>query len=109
MTSQFFLCAGLILEESQSDSRLPFSPSVFRVGRALRLARLLRVVRQAKGLRRLLFTFIYALPALVNVGALLLLVMYIYAILGITLFGHIKYNEGITSEVSFCLSGDNAF
>ena len=65
------------------------------------MARFLRLVRKARGIRRLLFTLVYSLPALVNVGALLFLIIYIYCILGISLFGHVKHTGALNSENNF--------
>lgn len=54
---------------------------MFRVGR------LFRLVQQAKGLRTLFNTLIVSLPAIFNVGSLLFLLMFVYAVLGMNLFG----------------------
>ena len=56
---------------------------IFRIGRVLRL------VKRAEGLRVILTTFIITLPGLVNIGALLLLFLYIYSILGVQLFAKV--------------------
>jgi hypothetical protein len=57
--------------------------SFFRV---FRVARIIRVARSASDLRRMFQTIIISLPALGNVGALLLLLFFIYAILGVNFF-----------------------
>jgi len=56
---------------------------IFRIGRVLRL------VKRAEGLRVILTTFIITLPQVANIGALLLLFMYIYTILGVQLFAKV--------------------
>jgi len=38
-------------------------------------------------------TFINTMSSLINVGGLMALIMYIYAVLGINLFSEIKFNE----------------
>lgn len=43
-----------------------------------------------KGLQKLIETLIYALPSLMNVGALLILFYFIFSVLGVFLFGEIK-------------------
>ena len=74
-----------------------FSPSLLRVLRIFRIARLLRLVEFAKGIRQLLWALMISLPALFNVGALLFLVIFIYGIIGMSAFGHVK-QEGALNE-----------
>ncbi|NXP30191.1 SCN2A protein, partial [Leiothrix lutea] len=59
------------------------SPTLFRVIRLARIGRILRLIKGAKGIRTLLFALMMSLPALFNIGLLLFLVMFIYAIFGI--------------------------
>lgn len=56
---------------------------------------------QAKGLRTLLQTLIFSLPALVNVGSVLFLFMFIFAIMGMSLFGNIRYGEFLNRHANF--------
>ncbi len=53
-----------------------------KVLRLLRLARVIKLVRGAKGIRSLFGTLIVSLPAFWNVGALLGLLLYMYAYIG---------------------------
>jgi len=55
------------------------SPTLLRVVRVFRIGRILRLVKSAKGIRTLLFSLAVSLPALFNIGLLLFLVMFIYA------------------------------
>ena len=48
-----------------------------------RVSRIVRLVKRFKSLKLVFNTFIYTLPALSNVGSLLLLLLYLYAILGV--------------------------
>ena len=57
--------------------------------RVFRVGRLFRVAQRAKGLRTLFNTLIVSLPAIFNVGSLLFLLMFVYAVLGMNLFGEI--------------------
>ncbi len=52
-----------------------------------RVARLIKLINKAKGLRTLFNTLISSLPAIFNVGSLLVLVMFIYTVLGMNIFG----------------------
>jgi hypothetical protein len=56
----------------------------FRVARFLRLVKLIKISR---GLRTLSLTFIQSLPAVVNISVLSALVIFIYACLGVSLYG----------------------
>ena len=49
----------------------------------------------------MLFALIVSLPALFNIGALLALITFIYAIIGMTLFGHVKHQGALNDQVNF--------
>jgi len=67
-----------------------YDSGVGGVFRMIRFLRLLKIVQVSRGLRTLLATFISSLPGVVNVAMLSLLFMYIYACLGVALFGELK-------------------
>ena len=69
--------------------------------RILRLARVFRLVRNLKGLRMLFNTLIMSLPGLLNIGALLFLLCFVYAILGMNLFGKVKFGENLNEHANF--------
>ena len=77
---------------------LTVNPSLLRVMRILRIGRLLRYFKGAKGIRRLLVALIISLPALFNIGTLLFLILFIYSILGMSSFGHVK-KQGVLNDV----------
>lgn len=58
-------------------------------------------LQAAKGIRKLLFALIVSLPALFNIGALLGLITFIYAIIGMSVFGHVKKQKAINDMVNF--------
>ncbi|KAM4790897.1 sodium channel protein type 5 subunit alpha-like isoform 4-T4 [Cyanocitta cristata] len=78
-----------------------FSPTLFRVIRLARIGRILRLIRGAKGIRTLLFALMMSLPALFNIGLLLFLVMFIYAIFGMANFAYVKMEGGIDDMFNF--------
>ncbi|XP_053115867.1 sodium channel protein type 5 subunit alpha-like isoform X3 [Hemicordylus capensis] len=78
-----------------------FSPTLFRVIRLARIGRILRLIRGAKGIRTLLFALMMSLPALFNIGLLLFLVMFIYAIFGMANFAYVKKESGIDDMFNF--------
>ena len=75
-----------------------FSASVLRI---LRVARLFRVAKSLHGLRMLFETLIVSLPSLANVGGLMVLMMVVYAILGVNLFGKIQLGENLNTHTNF--------
>ena len=88
-----------VLKEKLEDT-LP-SPTLLRVVRVFRVGRVLRLVKSAKGIRTLLFSLAVSMPALFNIGLLLVLVMFIYAIFGMSFFMHVKKTNGIDDVFNF--------
>jgi hypothetical protein len=71
---------------SSTISFLRVGPQLARIVRVLRVTRLLKLVKSMRGLQKLIETLIFSLPSLVNVGALLFLVFFIFSILGWFMF-----------------------
>ena len=69
--------------------------------RAFRICRIFRLVKKAKSLRLIFNTFVLTIPSLANVGALLLLMWYIYGILGVFLFATIKLQDYLNVHANF--------
>ena len=80
---------------------VPISPNILRLIRMIRVGQALRLVKQARSFRTLLFALTKALPALVNIGLLLVLFMFIYAIFGMNFFMYVRYDAGITAQFNF--------
>uniref|UniRef100_A0A674F586 Sodium channel protein n=1 Tax=Salmo trutta TaxID=8032 RepID=A0A674F586_SALTR len=83
------------------------SPTLFRVIRLARIGRILRLIKSAKGIRTLLFALMMSLPALFNIGLLLFLVMFIYAIFGMSNFAYVKKESGIDDMFNFETFGNS--
>uniref|UniRef100_A0A8C7L227 Ion transport domain-containing protein n=1 Tax=Oncorhynchus kisutch TaxID=8019 RepID=A0A8C7L227_ONCKI len=64
----------------------------------LRIARVLKLLKMAKGMRALLDTVVQALPQVGNLGLLFMLLFFIYAALGVELFGELVCNEDYPCE-----------
>ena len=58
--------------------------------RIFRVARILKILKTAKGLRSLIETVIKALPEIRNLSFLLILFFYMFAALGVELFGRLS-------------------
>lgn len=89
------------------EENLEFSPGLLRVIRVFRLGRLLRFFDSAKGIRQLLFTIVKSAPALINIGTLLFLVMFIFSIMGMNLFMHVKETGAFNAVVNFKTFGSS--
>jgi hypothetical protein len=58
--------------------------------RALRIARIFKFFKEQKQVKILFETLIVTIPALTNIGGLLLLFLYIFSVLGVFLFAEVK-------------------
>jgi len=65
------------------------------------MGRLIRIVQSAKSLRALFNTLVVTLPSLVNVGSLLFLLYFIYAVLGVQSYAHVKHGEFLNQHANF--------
>ncbi|XP_052824853.1 voltage-dependent T-type calcium channel subunit alpha-1I isoform X2 [Octopus bimaculoides] len=83
---------GIVLEEMESNV-IPMNPTIIRVMRVLRIARVLKLLKMAKGIRALLDTVMQALPQVGNLGLLFFLLFFIFAALGVELFGRLDCSE----------------
>nr|XP_051691510.1 sodium channel protein type 11 subunit alpha isoform X1 [Oryctolagus cuniculus]XP_051691511.1 sodium channel protein type 11 subunit alpha isoform X1 [Oryctolagus cuniculus]XP_051691512.1 sodium channel protein type 11 subunit alpha isoform X1 [Oryctolagus cuniculus]XP_051691513.1 sodium channel protein type 11 subunit alpha isoform X1 [Oryctolagus cuniculus]XP_051691514.1 sodium channel protein type 11 subunit alpha isoform X1 [Oryctolagus cuniculus]XP_051691515.1 sodium channel protein ty len=85
----------------ENQKHIPFPPTLFRIVRLARIGRVLRLVRAARGIRTLLFALMMSLPSLFNIGLLLFLVMFIYAILGMNCFSDVSPQPGVDDIFNF--------
>ncbi|XP_051987465.1 voltage-dependent T-type calcium channel subunit alpha-1H-like isoform X1 [Xyrauchen texanus] len=97
---------GIMLEEIKMNAALPINPTIIRIMRVLRIARVLKLLKMATGMRALLDTVMQALPQVGNLGLLFMLLFFIYAALGVELFGKLKCNdnnpcEGLSRHATF--------
>lgn len=92
----------------------------FTLFRVFRVARIAKLVKANQGLKALLLTLVKSLPSLFNVGSLLALLFFIFAVMGMNLFGDAiqdgenlrRYNNFETFGTSMitlfrCLTGEN--
>ena len=98
----------------------PIPPMLLRVLRLLRILRILRTLKfeGAKPVRDLVMTLIFSIPALTNVLMFLLLIVFIFSVLGVQLFTFVVLQDSINSDRNFysvnsaalllfqCLTGD---
>ena len=117
----FFLVCTSIADQFFSDllmQYLPVPPTILRVMRVARVLRVLRLLKGLKGLRDLVMTLVFAFPGLMNVGALLCLVMFMFAVFGMNVFTYVAHGGDLNEVRNFetfgnsmlllfqCLTGD---
>ncbi|XP_031138253.1 voltage-dependent T-type calcium channel subunit alpha-1H-like isoform X1 [Sander lucioperca] len=80
---------SIILQEMDMSDSIPINPSILRVCRVLRLAQVLK----AKKIRVLLKTIIKTLSQVGNICLLFAFFFFVYAALGVELFGRLECTE----------------
>lgn len=100
----FFVASISILQDAVEviAGLLGINPSVLRALRTVRVLRVIRTVKSAKGLRLLFTTLLLSLPALCNIGSIFAIVLTLYSILGMRLFGSIVYGDYLDANANFC-------
>ena len=74
---------------------------VIEILNASRIARIFKVIRRFKSLRIIFQTFFMSLSAMMNLGGLLLLFMFVFAVLGVELFSDVKLQEPLNDVFNF--------
>ena len=100
------IAAGFTLRLVIEDQNLVASIST--IVSLMRIGRLVRLVRYVKQLRTPFNTIVSVIPSILNVGALLLLLFFIYAAVGVELYSTIGYHGNGLSEQSNFRSIGNA-
>ena len=60
-----------------------------QVIKALRIFRLFRLIRVSKNLRVLVDSLIVIFPSVANVGSLILLILFIFSVIGVNMFSNV--------------------
>ena len=77
---------------------LPFDPTLLRVGR---IARVFRIVKSSPSLKAITQTIFLSLPSMANVGMVLTLIFFIFAIAGMGIFGGMEKGDFIWTWCNF--------
>ncbi|CDI97618.1 voltage dependent calcium channel type d subunit [Echinococcus multilocularis] len=80
----------IIVSKASSETTLKFNINFFRLFRVMRLVKLLS---KEESIRKLLWTFIKSLQALPYVALLIAMLFFIYAVIGMQLFGKISLHQ----------------
>ena len=84
------------------------NPTLIRILRMVRITRILRTVRMVRSmrsLRLLLSMLLLSLPALSNVLGIFLIMLFMYSLLAMQLFGHVAHGEYLNEDANFCTFG----
>ncbi|XP_068181577.1 dihydropyridine-sensitive L-type skeletal muscle calcium channel subunit alpha-1-like [Antennarius striatus] len=79
------------MQEIADDENASVSITFFRLFRVMRLVKLLN---RSEGIRNLLWTFIKSFQALPHVALLIVMLFFIYAVIGMQIFGKIALEDG---------------
>ena len=71
------------------------------VVRILRIGRVFRLLKKAKRLYAILNSFIHTIPTFVNVFSLIIIMIYIFAVIGNRLFAHVKIHGSLDTHINF--------
>lgn len=105
---EFGLVAISLIEDFVEDAEeiIPIPPMLLRVLRITRVLRLVRLIKDLKGLRDVIMTLFLSFPSFLNVGSLLCLIIFIYAVLGVQLFSLLVPGTALGGDRTFAtLSG----
>jgi len=87
---------GLVVKDQNLVASISTTVSLMRIGR------LVRLVRHVKQLRTPFNTIIAVIPSILNIGALLLLLLFIYASVGVELYSMIAFHgRGLSEQSNF--------
>lgn len=94
MTIIILSWAGIMIGAVSSYN---FGPQMTII-KSFRISRLLFFFKGNRTLKGTIMTFMVTLPAMVNIGSLLLLIILIYSILGVYMFADIKLEGGVIDD-----------
>lgn len=75
--------------------------NILTIIKALRILRILRLIRFSRNLRVLVDSLLVILPSLANVGALIALLLFIYAIIGMHVFHDVIHQKELNDNFNF--------
>lgn len=96
---EFVIIVGSLIEVLFLGSGM--DTSALRSLRIFSVARLIRLVRTIKTLKTLLRILLISLPSLINVGTLLALMYFVFAVLGTKLFGTVPHGRCLGRHANF--------
>lgn len=89
---------SVVIDNVVGGLNLGSSTSVIRT---FRVGRVLRLINKAQSLRAIFNTIVITVPAMANIGGLLVLTLFVFSVLGINLFPFIKLQSTLNSDSNF--------
>jgi hypothetical protein len=83
------------------SSFVHFKPTFLPLARLLRVMTLLKILPLVRGLYMMMVTLVWSLPAVMNVYSVVLVFMFIYAIIGMNIFGYVKFQSELGYNANF--------
>ena len=77
-------------------------PTLIRVLRLTRVLRTLRLLRVARGLSMLVSIFLVSMAGLLNVLGVYMIVLAVYSLLAMQLFGRVAHGDFLNTDANFC-------
>ena len=90
--------AGILINIFSTGSSFSTAATVVR---AFRIMRIVRLVRSQENIKIILDTLVNILPQITNFIALMFLLLFIYAALGINVFSEVMIQENVTEKNNF--------
>lgn len=87
----------------------PSVPDLWRLIHVLPVFRMLRLLKKIEAIKIILFTVLNTLSSLVNVGGLLMLLLFVYSVMGVTLFATVKIESPLDPTIVNFQTFINAF
>lgn len=97
----FTVVCGLIIGFILKALINNYPASISSIISLIRIGRLIRLIRLVKQLRAPLNTMLSILPGMINIGALIVLLIFIYAICGVQLYGTIAFQGELNDQANF--------
>ena len=102
----FVVVMGSTADLAATVFELTFIPAsmfrIFRIGRVIgRVARMFRVAKSVQGLNQIFLTLGNAIPALAYMSILIILILFVFSVLGMNLFGNIVMNGALNDRSNF--------
>lgn len=74
---------------------------ILRIIKALRIMRIFRLVRVSRKLRILVDSLIVIFPSIANIGSLIMLLLFIFSVIGMSLFSEVIHQTQINENMNF--------
>lgn len=91
----------LLIQESKLISEDMSFNTTTQVLRTFRIGRMFKLFSKLKQLQIIFTTFINTLSSILNVGALMMLLIYIYSVIGVNVFAQVKWSWPMHERLNF--------